>query len=125
MIYFFIIHLPDQCGSTWLTEEISPDQTRKAVVFERDCGATTDFSTQAAILKRYDTIEKSAPGGGRSFFIADTDHGSAPAGPGGCPEVRLRWIDAHTLEVQYQMFAHVTRAEAQVGDVEIIYRTLE
>jgi hypothetical protein len=40
----------DMCGNIVYQEIPSPDGQYKVVVFERDCGATTDFSTQVSIL---------------------------------------------------------------------------
>lgn len=39
------------CGNEIFQEVYSPNNEYKAVVFQRDCGATTDFSTQISILK--------------------------------------------------------------------------
>src|SRR5436190_14589045 len=38
------------CGNKQIAGSDSPDRRAKVVVFERDCGATTDFSTQVVIL---------------------------------------------------------------------------
>jgi hypothetical protein len=38
------------CGNDPLTAEESPDKKHVAMVFLRDCGATTGFSTQVSIL---------------------------------------------------------------------------
>jgi hypothetical protein len=35
------------CGNEILAESLSPDGSKKFVVFQRSCGATTGFSTQA------------------------------------------------------------------------------
>jgi hypothetical protein len=39
------------CGNEIFQEVYSPDNEYKAIVFQRDCGATTGFSTQISILK--------------------------------------------------------------------------
>lgn len=39
------------CGSETFQEILSPDNEYKIVIFQRDCGATTGFSTQVSILK--------------------------------------------------------------------------
>ena len=41
----------EMCGSYVFEEAYSPDNTYKAVVFQRDCGATTGFSTRVSILR--------------------------------------------------------------------------
>jgi|GEM_PF-576758 len=40
----------DLCGNRVEKEILSPNGKKKAVVFERDCGATTKYSTQVSIL---------------------------------------------------------------------------
>lgn len=40
-----------QCGNEISQTIVSPSGLVKAVVFSRDCGATTGFSTQVSILK--------------------------------------------------------------------------
>lgn len=41
----------DMCGNDIWAEYPSPNGQLKAVVFQRDCGATTGFSTQVTILE--------------------------------------------------------------------------
>jgi hypothetical protein len=41
---------PDMCGNEVISESHSPDGAKKIVVFQRGCGATTGFSTQASLL---------------------------------------------------------------------------
>ena len=83
------------------------------VVFERDCGATTDFSTQASVVP----AAQGLPGGGANLFVADGDHGRAPAGAGGGPELRVRWIDDRTVELAYDARARVFKSESLVAGV--------
>ncbi len=46
----FIYTADDMCGNEVYSEVLSPDGEYKAVVFQRDCGATTGFSTQVSII---------------------------------------------------------------------------
>jgi hypothetical protein len=39
------------CGNEIYKEYLSPNGELKAVIFQRDCGATTGFSTQISIIK--------------------------------------------------------------------------
>jgi hypothetical protein len=64
------------CANDLLTEIPSPDGALKAVVFQRDCGATTSFSTQISIL----WTNRPLPNETGNLFVADTDHGKAPRG---------------------------------------------
>lgn len=47
VLHFFA---SEMCANRVAVEAKSPDNRYKAVIFERDCGATTDFSTQVSIL---------------------------------------------------------------------------
>jgi len=91
------------CGNQVLQEIPSPDKKLKAVVFQRDCGATTGFSTQLSIIKANEKL----PNSKGNVFSADTDHGKVPAGPGGGPQVDVAWIGLHDLEVRYPQRARI------------------
>lgn len=112
--------LDDLCATIIIDQVDSPNGKLKAVLFQIDCGATTDFNSQVAIVPGdLDISERDALP--KSFFAADGNHGRAPAGKGGGPEVRLGWDDNHLLELQYSNEARVIRAETQVKDVTIVY----
>lgn len=116
---WLVDQLPDPCGESVLTEIPSPNQAMKAVIYERDCGATTDFATHVSIIAKDATLKKSD----RSIFAADTNHSSAPNGPGGGPEVQVRWLNDTRLEIKYSWLARVIQSEMRVKDIEIIYET--
>ncbi|MDB5802913.1 MAG: hypothetical protein JWN73_235 [Betaproteobacteria bacterium] len=82
----------NMCANKTVEETASPDGQNRAVVFERNCGATTGFSAQVTILSKNETPGRDASG----RFTTDTGHG-APAGGGG-PQVRVRWRSAGRLE---------------------------
>src|SRR5438093_10697125 len=75
----------------------SPDGRFEAVVFQRDCGASTDFSTQISIVRARSSI----PHDGGNIFVADCDHGRAPAADWGGPPAAVQWADSRTLVVEY------------------------
>ena len=64
-----------RCGNDEVVRVPSPDAKFEAVVFQRDCGATTGFSTQVSVV----TKGASLPNEAGNVFIADTDHGKAQA----------------------------------------------
>lgn len=77
------------CGNEVFQEVVSPDGRYKAVVFQRDCGVTTGFSTQISILRAEQELEDD-PG---NIFIMD-----------GHPEwthVAITWVDAETISIKY------------------------
>jgi hypothetical protein len=55
------------CGNYIFKEYISPNKKLKAVVFQRDCGATTGFSTQISILG----VGKKLKNKGGNIFVVD------------------------------------------------------
>ena len=57
------------------------------------------------------------------MFIADTNHGIAPAGNGGGPEVRVQWLGSKLLLLQHHEKARVFKAEQRLGGVEVRYET--
>jgi hypothetical protein len=59
-----------QCENELVGEHTSPDGQYKAVLFVRDCGATTGFNTQVSLLRSNQHLKN----GSGNLFIADTDH---------------------------------------------------
>ena len=107
------------CGNEILAESSSPDGSKKFVVFQRSCGATTGFSTQASLVAADATLGNESG----NVFVADTDHGLAPSGTWGGPELRFRWTSLDHLVLQHHMVARVFKAEQRFKDVEIKYET--
>jgi len=105
------------CRNELIAEFPSPTSELKAVSFQRDCGATTGFSTQVSILP----IEAALPPEGGNVFVADTDLGRAPAGPGGGPAVTLMWAGPRELVVGRHAGARVFKSEPHFGSADIRY----
>ena len=111
----------DMCRNTLLTEYRSPERTMKLVVFERDCGATTDFSTQASLL----AATKELPPELGNLFIADKNHGAAPAGAGGGPVLGVRWEGPRALVLEHHAQARIFKAEKNLSGVLIRYTVVD
>src|SRR5262249_46373779 len=107
----------DLCRNRELQTIHSPDGKLKVVVFQRDCGATTGINTQISLLH----INVRLPEDGGNTFIADTDHGKAPAGLGGGPDAKLQWVSERELIVKYDRRARVFRSERLVEGVTVRY----
>jgi hypothetical protein len=60
------------CGNGIISEASSPGATKRAVVFESSCGATTGFSTHVSVMNAGEALPDSAG----NVFDADTDHGA-------------------------------------------------
>lgn len=77
------------CGTEIFTEVYSPDNAYKAVVYERNCGATTGFTTNVSILPVADELPN------RVGNVLQLD---------GHPDwtlVRPAWIDSDSLFITY------------------------
>ncbi len=106
--------LQPECGNRVVREVAAPGGAHRAVLFERNCGATTGFSTQVSVLARGEALE-----GSGNAFIADTDHGRAPAAHGAGPWVELRWIGPGRLLVTHDATARVLVRKREVAGVRI------
>ena len=101
------------CGNKIIHEKLSPDQDFKAVVFERDCGATTAFSTQISLLEASESLS----GGGNAFV---SDGGQIVEGLNG-PWVEIRWLGPSSLEVRYDASARLFEQDENVQSTRISY----
>ena len=109
----FLLHslAKDMCGNEILSELPSPDRNLKAITFQRDCGATTGFSTQLSVLKSSETLPNE-PG---NIVAADNDDGKAPSGVGGGPELRVSWVGTRNLRISHHRDARIYIKEGAEG----------
>ena len=98
---------------------ISPDRKYEAVLFQRDCGATTAFSTQVSIIPADGAIEDAG-----NAFVADDDHGKAAAGSWGGPRAEVRWRSSNELLVRYAEGSRIFEQEASVSGVEVEFEAV-
>ena len=108
--FFLLIALgPDLCANQIYQEVYSADRTLKAVVFQRDCGATTGFSTQVSVLPAGETLTNDIAG---NLYIAN----GRPADS----QLMLQWSSQRSMLIQ----GHVTDAikqETMIEDVVVSY----
>lgn len=100
------------CGNYIHEEYPSPGGKWKAVVFQRDCGATTGFSTQISILPSSDSVENDS---GNIFIIDGHPNDMAPS---------LNWIADNKLRINRKRTGNEYKAELTYGwfsKVEISY----
>ena len=83
------------CDNTEVSRLASPDGQLEAVIFERSCGATTDFSTQISIVRKGSSLAGSAG----NTFIADSNHGAALRAKWGGPPADVKWLTNRSLVV--------------------------
>ena len=106
----------DACQNSTVSSAAAPVGDRRAVLFQRDCGATTGFSSQVSVTGADET-----PSGKGNAFIADTDHGSADAASWGGPWVELRWLSPQKLLIRYDAKARVFAQNTSVSGVTVTY----
>jgi hypothetical protein len=123
LVLFLALILPsadDLCGNSVLSEAVAPGGQLKAVVFERNCGATTDFSTQVSLIEANTAL----PNRGGNVFGATTDRGRSPSGPGAGPDVKAIWVGPASLRIEHHPMAHVLASSPLVSGVHIQYAIL-
>ncbi|MES9993823.1 MAG: hypothetical protein ABW098_17880 [Candidatus Thiodiazotropha sp.] len=108
------------CGNQIIDTYELPKANVHVVVFQRDCGATTGFSTQISLLEiGQDLANKSG-----NIFSADTDHGKAPSVEGGGPEVRVEVVSGSHIKIFHHPKARVFNNQKQWKKVFIEYGLL-
>ena len=104
------------CNNVEIARAASPSGKLTAVMFNRDCGATTGFSTQISIVAG----EEEASGIG-NIFRADTDHGKAQTGHWGGPLVEIKWLAPDRLTIRYAKGARIFEQKEAFEDVDITF----
>ena len=116
-IVLFIFDEFGMCGVDVVETIPSPDRKHRVVIYQHDCGATTDFSTQVTL----DPLFAARPIVGGNIWSADADHGGAPRAKWGGPDVQIQWTSPTTLRLLHHLRARVFRAEKKVGSVTVVY----
>ena len=120
-IFFAPTNLFSPCKNELVAEHRSPNGKYKAVIFVRDCGATTGFSTQVSILRSNGQLKN----GKGNLFIADTDHGKIPSNPKGSLEVRIVWDGSKDINIFHHQNTRVFKAEKKVNGINVNYKSLK
>ena len=110
-------NLTGGCKNEIIRTLYSPTKQLKAVVFERECGATTGFSTQISIV----SADSDLPNKGGNVFVADTDHGKSPSGPRGGPPVEVEWKGESSLNIIYDNRARIFLRKGSQKGINITY----
>jgi hypothetical protein len=92
----------------------SPDGRHQATMFMRECGATTDFTTQVSVDAGYFHAIGNA-------FVADGYNGGTRGAWGG-PWANMRWIGPAELLVSYDGKARIFTRNDAVKGVRISYQ---
>jgi len=98
------------CDNDLLQSEVSPARTRKATKYYRDCGPTTQDTSQVTILRRWTPL--TGPG---NVFASDAQ----------LEDIVVSWESETRLRISYPANAHVGRRATLVDGVTITYRPRE
>lgn len=109
----------DVCSNTVVQQVNAPNGQHSAVMYQRDCDATTGFSTQISLVARADQ-----PDGGENTFRADDDHGAASVGHWGGPWAEMRWLAPDHLLVRYADKSRIFEQDEHVSGVQISYQAV-
>lgn len=96
---------------------MAPAGEHVAALFQRDCGATTGFSTQISVLGAGEV-----PSGGGDAFIADDGHGAARVGHWQGSLADVKWLSPSHLLIRYAAKSRVFKREIRVSGVAISYQ---
>ena len=108
----------DPCENKVLQEELAPNKTQKAVVFQRQCGALGGTSTQVSVLPT-----SAQPFAGGNIFSADTNTDPSLETPEGSPAIAVKWVGEQELQIAHDARVRVFQSEKELGNVTITYDT--
>ena len=94
----------DMCGNDNLRPVVSPNGVLQAVLFRRNCGATTSYSTQVSILRN----DEKLPHEMGNIYRANRE-----------PAVDVRWIDNTHLVIDEPDGTEVSFRVTQLGEIQI------
>ena len=94
------------CKNTIKTEVTSPNGAKRILIFTRDCGATTVYSSQISILDKNANLPNWF---GNTFISEFSDPVSA------------RWIDTKHVNISYTKGGKVSTANSSVDGISISY----
>lgn len=103
----FIYLAQDLCASDIQSLIISPNGKFTAVVFQRDCGATTAFSIQVTIVP----AGKKFPADGYPTFLVIS----------GIQPPDLKWVTNSEIEVYLPEGVRIYKNDTKAGDISITY----
>jgi hypothetical protein len=108
------------CGVSVVRRMTSPDGRLEAVVFERDCGATTEFATQLSVVQAGTAIKNDVG----NLLMADSDHGRASLDSGNVIHLRVEWVGSDSLVVRYDRRARIFRQNKRANGVSVSYAAI-
>ena len=110
----------DMCDNKIIKTEYSPNKKYKIVTFCRECGATTDFSTQISILEFEEELKNESG----NLFSADSEHGKAQTNEENIINVIPKWLSNEKVIIEYDKNARVFKNENSINEIMIDYKKI-
>ena len=107
----------DPCDNDSFKEFKAPSGKWKVVVFQRSCGATTDFSTQVSVLSADSPLPKKAG----NVLIIDSNHGEVAVDRNGLIDVGVSFASDAAVTLAYPARARVFVEASNIDGVQIRY----
>jgi hypothetical protein len=111
LFIIFFVNCDSLCRNEILSEIESPNRNLKAVIFQRDCGATTDFSYHISLIK----VDKSLPNKSGNILVLDDKKIDLQKKS----LLKVDWINSTELQIKYpstsRIFLSETKAEVPIS----------
>ena len=115
------------CENTGINQYLSPEGKWKAIVFRRNCGALSWWTTEVSIVSASDGVPKGDIGN-VATVMDNRESGSFVSNSAGVIELRIRWLSDRTILVSAPRKALLWRKADHVGlfqRVEIQYSSYD
>lgn len=103
------LDLTGGCGNETLADVAAPSGDKRAVVFTRNCGATTEFSAHVSVIAVGDAL----PDRGGNVLSVGADHLST--------DIDIEWTAPDSLSVRYRVPSGVFAAESRPTGVAVAF----
>ncbi|MBC7771398.1 MAG: hypothetical protein H7210_02770 [Pyrinomonadaceae bacterium] len=100
------------CGNQLVRTIAQPTGSKSIVIFERDCGATTDFVIHLSVIESGTALSDGMVG---NTFIADSNKGQVNM------NVEAEWTSPLSVVIRYPAGARVHSRNSSVGHVRVAY----
>jgi hypothetical protein len=110
------------CSNDVISTAPAPGGLRQAIVFVRNCGATTRYGTNVSVLSAGDNIGDEA---GSIFLVDEPPFNTVLRNRIGGPRVEVRWLGADSLLVSYASGVEIHRQVLVEQGVHVRYATLQ
>jgi hypothetical protein len=116
------------CGNELIATDSLPGHRYKAIVFVRNCGATTTFGTHISIVEQNTKLSNDEVGNILAIdaaCCADPRSRTVPRNSVGGPLATARWMDPDTLSVSYASGTRIFRQTLIHATIHVAYTSID